>query len=196
MQACGPEAAIVLYPTSFPSSRARRLKMPSTSRSLLASLSLRITSSKPRLVEAIAADSSRISCASLIRRISERAAANCRSRSFCSGSNRSTSGAKFRNSLHGLVAAPRIEIAGQVVEIRPRPEAVIGVIGTDLLVSGGDDQRFARKQLRERAPARPKRFLAAQLGQLGWQRLPVFEHEFQQRGRRQRVMRRRFGLGL
>ena len=39
--------------------------------------------------------------------------------------------------------AVRLEVAGQVVEVGAGAEPVVGVVGTHLLVTGGDDQRLA-----------------------------------------------------
>ena len=82
-------------------------------------------------------------------------------------------------------------VAGEVVEVGARPEAVVRVVGADLLVAGRDDQHLARKLLRERAPARREALATGQRrhGPVGVG--PRLRHEREQIGRRAAVVRRR-----
>ena len=81
-------------------------------------------------------------------------------------------------------------VAGEVVEIRARSEAIGRVVRSNLLVAGGDDERLAEEELRgQRAPPRRECLLKAHLRrELLRMGLPVARHEREQRGRRLRVV--------
>jgi hypothetical protein len=79
-----------------------------------------MTSSKPRLVEAMARESSRTSWASLSSRISERAVANSVSRGDGSGNVASTAGLIPRSTRAGRVAGARREASSACSSGNPR----------------------------------------------------------------------------